>query len=151
MFHLECLELKSFKWPSCFWPASSLQEFPWLQRLPFLPRLLTSSLHHSTSPLHHFLSFSLPLPLMAYVLSSPPHLWLTDSRPLAVMLVKPIKAGNHPPLFRCLAVCTHRAERVGRVAVKSRHTHTHSCTHHPCLSDSCREVWELKYSTVDPT
>lgn len=119
-FHSACPQLKSFKWPSWFWPGGSLQQFPSLHLLSFF--VPPSS--------HPFITLTLPpapssfhcLPLMAFA--------LMDSRPPVVMLVKPIKAGNHLLLFRCAAVCTHRAKRVGRVTAD---THTHVRSHTPFM------------------
>lgn len=62
---------------------------------------------------------------MASLLFSPPHLWLTDSGPPVVMLVKPIKASNHLLLFRCSTVCTYQTDW-GRGSAVSLHTHTHT-------------------------
>ena len=144
-----------------FDPPAHYSGFLYCTLLPFLcPSLLSLSHHRSTSSPPPSPPFLLCFPLTASALLSPPHLWLTDSRPPVVMLVKPIKAGNHPLLFRCSAVCTHRAKRVGRVAAgtlthththtHSRththtyiHTHTHTHTHHQYLSDSYRKCQNL--------
>lgn len=134
-------ESKNSKWASGFWTWQLITRVSFITAFT-LPVPYSYCIPSSLRLSHLFISFSLCLPLMPCVLPSPSHLWLTDSRPLVVRLVKPIKASNHPLLVRRLAVCTQRAKKVVRAAVKCRHTHTHSL--HSCLSDSYREVWEIK-------
>lgn len=78
-------------------PFIRASDFPWASSSFFLLPLITPP---------DFFS----LPLMAHVFPSPPHLWLTHSRPPGVMLVKSIKTDNQVLLLGSSVACTHQVK-----------------------------------------